>query len=77
MTTHSWGENPIGKWILEIHNDAYSNLGSKPKFFRWSIKLYGTQSDQNSDRPKDNTWYDESEEYADESLHDLRSNVVR
>ena len=94
MTTHSWGESPIGKWQvsivieiaiviaiviiifhhhfrhrrhhrcrhhrhhpqLEIHNDAYSNWGSEAKFFRWSLKLYGTQSDPNSERPEDRAW---------------------
>merc|ERR1719228_3192908 len=77
MTTHSWGENPIGKWILEIHNDAYSNWGSEAKFFRWSLKLYGTQSDPNSERAEDHAWYDEAEETSDQSFHDLRSNVIR
>jgi hypothetical protein len=38
-----------GKWTLEIHNDAYSTWLSDAKFFRWSLKLYGTQSDPNSD----------------------------
>ena len=122
MTTHSWGESPIGKWQvsiviiifiidiiiiiiiivvvivntvivvvavcvivigtnsvinivtsslssllsspychhvhpqLEIHNDAYSNWSSEAKFFRWSLKLYGTQSDPNSERPEDRAW---------------------
>ena len=31
MTVHSWGENPIGKWTLEIHNEgryAGTNLNS-------------------------------------------------
>lgn len=22
MTVHSWGENPLGKWTLEIHNEG-------------------------------------------------------
>lgn len=58
MTTHSWGENPLGTWQLEIHNDAYSNWGSEAKFFRWSLKLYGTQSDPNSEEREEEAWYD-------------------
>jgi len=77
MTTHSWGENPIGKWILEIHNDAYSNWGSEAKFFRWSLKLYGTQEDPNSERPR-YAKIDDVEDMMDQTNHDLfRNNVVR
>ena len=62
MSVHSWGENPIGKWYLEIYNDAYTNWGSsEAKFFRWSLKLYGTTFDPNSDKP-DVVWPDESDE---------------
>ena len=53
MTVHSWGENPLGKWTLEIHNDAYTNWGNEAKFFRWSLKLYGTTFDPNSDNYDD------------------------
>ena len=48
MTTHSWGENPHGKWVLEIHNDAYSKYAAEAKFFKWSLELYGIQYDPNS-----------------------------
>ena len=37
MTTHSWGENPHGKWTLEIHNDAYSNWGAGENRNRTSL----------------------------------------
>ena len=59
MTTHSWGEDQIGEWILEIHNDAVSNWRSEAKFSRWSLKLYGRQFDPNSE---DHAWYDELED---------------
>ena len=49
MTTHSWGENPRGRWILEIHNDAYSKWASDAKFFKWSLELYGLKFDPNSE----------------------------
>ena len=52
MTTHSWGENPRGKWFLEIHNDAYSKWASDAKFFRWSLELYGIEFDPNSEEYK-------------------------
>ena len=48
MTTHSWGENPRGRWILEIHNDAYSKWASDAKFFKWSLELHGIQYDPNT-----------------------------
>ena len=52
MTTHSWGENPRGRWILEIHNDAYSKRASDAKFFKWSLELYGLKFDPNSEEYK-------------------------
>jgi len=73
MTSHSWGESPLGKWTLEIHNDAYSSWVSDAKFFRWSLKLYGTQSDPNSENTDDHAWYDEEED----TDTDWKENVVR
>lgn len=64
MSVHSWGENPIGKWTLEIHNDAYSNWGSEAKFFRWSLKLYGTSFDPNTEIVE----YDYYDDSSDENL---------
>lgn len=52
MTTHMWGENPVGRWKLEIHNDAYSKWSSEAKFFRWSLELYGIEFDPNSSEYK-------------------------
>ncbi len=49
MTTHSWGEDPRGRWVLEIHNDAYSKWASDAKFFKWSLELYGTPFDPNTE----------------------------
>lgn len=49
MTTHSWGENPRGRWVLEIHNDAYSKWAAGAKFFKWSLELYGLKFDPNSE----------------------------
>merc|ERR1719174_1269578 len=63
---------------LEIHNDAYSNWGSEAKFFRWSLKLYGTQSDPNSERPEDRSWYPEDADQESPEEEDFdRRNVVR
>ena len=54
MTTHSWGENPIGKWTLEIYNDDYSFVEKKTDFFiQWSLQLFGTDTDPNFKRPED------------------------
>eukprot|EP00092_Neocalanus_flemingeri_P014184 GFUD01015303.1.p1 GENE.GFUD01015303.1~~GFUD01015303.1.p1 ORF type:complete len:647 (+),score=141.20 GFUD01015303.1:124-2064(+) len=73
MTTHVWGENPIGKWILYIHNDADSKGVSDAKFFDWSLKLYGTQSDTNSDRPADRAGDEETAEDAEKLSLDIKS----
>ena len=47
MSVHSWGENPSGKWWLAIYNDA--ERGPDAKLYRWSLNLYGTSFDPNSD----------------------------
>ena len=41
-------------------------------FHRWSLKLYGTQSDPNSDNSEDHAWYDEEQVDVD-----WKENVVR
>jgi len=47
MTVHSWGETPLGKWTLEIHNEGrYTGkiaLGSPfdlPPLYEHSIELH-------------------------------------
>lgn len=55
MTTHSWGENPNGRWVLEIHNDAYSKWAANAKFFKWSLELYGIEFDPNSSSRDDSS----------------------
>lgn len=52
MTTHSWGEDPNGRWVLEIHNDAYSKWAANAKFFKWSLEFYGINFDPNSPNSK-------------------------
>ena len=49
MTVHSWGENPVGRWTLEIHNDAHAHWQSEANFYKWSLELYGTVFDPNSE----------------------------
>ena len=39
MSTHFWGENPVGRWQLIIEN----KLGGSPVFQGWSLKIYGTE----------------------------------
>ena len=63
MSVHSWGEDPRGTWTLEVHNDAFSKWASDAKFFKWTLELYGTEFDPNS------------EEYR--RAHKERFNVVR
>ena len=49
MSVHSWGEDPRGTWTLEVHNDAFSKWASDAKFFKWTLELYGTEFDPNSE----------------------------
>ncbi|XP_065059960.1 neuroendocrine convertase 1-like [Rhopilema esculentum] len=46
MTTHAWGEDPRGKWTLEIHDagDARANTGTLRD---WQLVLYGTKQKPN------------------------------
>lgn len=73
MTVHTWGENPVGKWILEIHNDAYSKWASDAKFFKWSLELFGTETDPN--RKDGSKPYHGFKEKEDEKFQ--KFNVVR
>lgn len=52
MTVHSWGENPVGRWTLEIHNDAHAHWESEANFYKWSLELYGAAFDPNSEEFK-------------------------
>uniref|UniRef100_A0A665THZ2 Furin-like n=1 Tax=Echeneis naucrates TaxID=173247 RepID=A0A665THZ2_ECHNA len=52
MTTHSWDENPTGKWTMEIENVAgASDYGTLTQF---TLVLYGTSSStsMSSDKPQ-------------------------
>ncbi|CAG0885462.1 unnamed protein product [Cyprideis torosa] len=49
MTVHSWGENPVGVWQLEIQNEGRFLA----KITDWGLVLYGTASEpgpENSER---------------------------
>ncbi|GLD48373.1 furin-1-like protein [Lates japonicus] len=50
MTTHSWDENPMGAWTLEIENVAgASDYGTLTQFI---LVLYGTGSTSSSSSEK-------------------------
>ena len=50
MSVHSWGENPLGNWTLEIHNDAAAaHRVYEAKFYTWTLQVFGTDSDPNSE----------------------------
>ena len=57
MSVHTWGENPSGRWRLEIYNDAKN--GPDAKLYQWSLKLYGTSYDPNSDYKDEWIWDNE------------------
>ncbi|TRY77950.1 hypothetical protein TCAL_06464 [Tigriopus californicus] len=75
MTVHTWGENPVGKWILEIHNDAYSKWASDAKFFKWSLELFGTETDPNQDDTNAHHGLDKEEEKEDKKFNVVREAV--
>jgi len=86
MSVHSWGENPSGRWRLEIYNDA--KTGPDAKLYQWSLKFYGTSYDPNSDysyNPNSDYSYDPNSDYSydpnsddnDEGLLDDEYNKVK
>ncbi len=54
MSVHHWGENPVGTWILEVHNDAFSKWASEAKFHKWGLELHGIRYDPNSEEYEKN-----------------------
>ncbi len=61
MSVHTWGENPTGNWTLEIHNDAAVHWGYEAKFYTWTLQLFGTEFDPNSEPEVDGTGSDAAE----------------
>ncbi|ROT67420.1 putative furin-like protease 1, isoform 1-CRR isoform X1, partial [Penaeus vannamei] len=45
MTVHMWGERPLGKWKLEIHNNGHFFTTDKAEVKEWSLILYGTETE--------------------------------
>ncbi|XP_042210078.1 furin-like protease 1 isoform X3 [Homarus americanus] len=45
LTVHMWGERPLGKWKLEIHNNGNFFTTGKTEVTEWSMTLYGTETE--------------------------------
>ncbi|KAK3877496.1 hypothetical protein Pcinc_017822, partial [Petrolisthes cinctipes] len=45
LTVHMWGERPLGKWTLEIHNDGRFFSTGKSQVTEWSMTMYGTETE--------------------------------
>ncbi|XP_069195959.1 furin-like protease 1 isoform X4 [Procambarus clarkii] len=45
LTVHMWGERPLGKWKLEIHNNGHFFTTGKAEVFEWSLTMYGTETE--------------------------------
>jgi len=43
MTTHCWGENPIGRWTLEVMVDPKLEEPHEGFLTEWTLMLHGTQ----------------------------------
>ncbi|XP_042864321.1 furin-like protease 1, isoforms 1/1-X/2 isoform X3 [Penaeus japonicus] len=44
MTVHMWGERPLGKWKLEIHNNGHFFTTGATLLERWTLIFYGTRT---------------------------------
>ncbi|XP_071515736.1 furin-like protease 1 isoform X4 [Panulirus ornatus] len=45
LTVHMWGERPLGKWKLEIHNNGHFFTNGKAEVKEWSLLMYGTETE--------------------------------
>lgn len=45
LTVHMWGERPLGKWKLEIHNNGHFFTAGKAEVLEWSLTMYGTETE--------------------------------
>ncbi|XP_063876534.1 furin-like protease 1, isoforms 1/1-X/2 [Scylla paramamosain] len=44
MTVHMWGERPLGKWILEVHNNGHFFTTGSTLLEGWQLIFYGTRT---------------------------------
>uniref|UniRef100_A0A0P4WFA9 furin n=1 Tax=Scylla olivacea TaxID=85551 RepID=A0A0P4WFA9_SCYOL len=51
MTVHMWGERPLGKWVLEVHNNGHFFTTGKAGMKEWSITMYGTETEPGQEVP--------------------------
>lgn len=51
MTTHSWGEDPKGKWTLEAHIAHETGLPQKGWINEWTLMVHGTKEAPYKDLP--------------------------
>lgn len=49
MTTHTWGENPRGKWKLEVMFDSQTLQSGFVK--EWTLMIHGTKDPPYKDLP--------------------------
>jgi len=51
MTTHTWGENPKGKWRLEAHIAQESQQPHEGNIMEWTLMVHGTKDAPYKDLP--------------------------
>lgn len=53
MTTHTWGENPRGRWTLEAHIESADPGDSRGHGFlrEWTLMVHGTRDPPYVDLP--------------------------
>jgi len=73
MTTHHWGENPMGTWILEIEDQGFKRIvrytsggviRGNGLLNEWQLKFYGTKQP-----PQPGFSYDNCDDYPQNLCH--------
>ncbi|XP_039266636.2 proprotein convertase subtilisin/kexin type 6-like isoform X2 [Styela clava] len=66
MTTHHWGENPQGVWVLEIFDSYYRHRDNniKNQLLKWQMVFYGTKT-----HPQPNFYYNSCDAFPQDQCH--------
>lgn len=48
MTVHMWGERPLGKWVLEVHNNGHFFTTGTTILEGWELIFHGTKTNHDT-----------------------------
>lgn len=71
MSVHTWGENPLGTWTLEIHNDGRN----EDILEEWKLIFYGTETAVKAEDKVIITEYEVPSETSTEVKHNIIGTV--